>query len=110
MLIRDILISESYADDLVLAVQDLLSRIMARDIKKISTERFQTMLAKEGYVTSIEELIQAVDASGFASSVNDQEIIPANELSGDVGTDAEQTVDVGDLAGDQAMKDIKADI
>lgn len=92
-----------------MAVQDLLSRIMARDIKKISIDRFQSMLAKEGYVTSVEELIQAVDASGFASSVNDQEIVPAGELPSDM-TDMDQTVDVGDLAGGQAMKDVKADL
>lgn len=109
MLIRDILISESYAEDLVLAVQDLLSRIMAKDIKKISTDRFQAMLAKEGFVTSIEELVQAVDASGFASSVDSNEIVPASELPSDM-TDPEQTVDVGDLAGDQALSDIKADL
>lgn len=109
MLIRDILISESYAEDLVMAVQDLLSRIMAKDIKKISTDRFQSMLAKEGYVTSVEELIQAVEVSGFASSVNDQEIVPAGELPSDM-TDMDQTVDVGDLAGGQAMKDVKADL
>lgn len=92
-----------------MAVQDLLSRIMAKDIKKISTDRFQSMLAKEGYVTSVEELIQAVEVSGFASSVNDQEIVPAGELPSDM-TDMDQTVDVGDLAGGQAMKDVKADL
>lgn len=110
MLIREVVLAENYAEELVQAVQDLLSRLMSQDIKKISTERFATMLAKQGYTTSTDELIQAVDASGFASSVNDQEIIPASELSGDIDTDPEATVDVGDLAGNQALDDIKADL
>lgn len=110
MLIKEVVLAENYAEELVQAVQDLLSRLMSQDIKKISTERFSAMLARQGYTTSIDELVQAVDASGFASSVNDQEIIPASELSGDIDTDPEQTVDVGDLAGSQAMQDIKADL
>ena len=110
MLICEVVLPENYADELVQAVQDLLSQIMSRDIKKISTDRFMTLLAKQGYTTSKDELIQAVDASGFASSVNQDEIIPASELPSDLDTDPEQTVDVGDLAGSQAMQDIKADL
>lgn len=110
MLIREVVLRENYAEELVQTVQDLLSQLMSRDIKKISTDRFATMLAKQGYTTSIDELIQAVDASGFASSVNAQEIIPSSELPADIDTDPDATVDVGDLAGSQAMQDIKADL
>lgn len=108
MLIRDI--TESYNDDLLSAVQDLLAIISSKNLKKIKTDQFKNLLAKQGYVASTEEIIQAIDASGFASSVNDQEIIPNSELSGDIDTDAEPSVNVGKMAGNQAMKDIKADL
>ena len=109
MLIRDI-ITESYQDDLLSAVQDLLALISSKDIKKIPTEKFKSILAKQGFVASTDEIIQAVDQSGFASSVNNTEIIPATELSGDVETDSEPSVDVGKMAGNQAMKDVKAEL
>jgi hypothetical protein len=109
MLIRDI-ITESYQDDLLSAVQDLLAIVSSKDIKKISTEKFKNILAKQGFVASTDEIIQAVDMSGFASSVNDIEIIPGDELSGDVDTDSEPSVDVGKMAGNQALSDIKSEL
>lgn len=110
MLIREIILSEGYYGELIVAVQDLLSRYMAKDIKEINTEKFKTLLAKQGFVTTTDELIQAVDKSGFASSVDSQKIVPKGELPNDMNTDAEQTTDVGKLAGNQAMKDVKADL
>jgi len=109
MLIRDI-ITESYQDDLLSAVQDLLAVVSSKDIKKISTEKFKNILAKQGFVASTDEIIQAVDMSGFASSVNDVEIIPGDELSGDVDTDSEPSVNVGKMAGNQALSDIKSEL
>jgi len=109
MLIRDI-ITESYQDDLLSAVQDLLAIVSSKDIKKISTEKFKNILAKQGFVASTDEIIQAVDMSGFASSVNNVEIIPGDELSGDVDTDSEPSVDVGKMAGNQALSDIKSEL
>jgi len=109
MLIRDI-ITESYQDDLLSAVQDLLAVVSSKDIQKISTEKFKNILAKQGFVASTDEIIQAVDMSGFASSVNDVEIIPGDELSGDVDTDSEPSVDVGKMAGNQALSDIKSEL
>lgn len=109
MLIREVILSENYRDDLLTAVSDLLTRIMAKDIKKISTDRFRTMLAKQGFVTTTDEVIQAVDQSGFASSVNREEIIPADELPPEM-TDTEDMPDVSDMANGQAMKDVKAEI
>lgn len=110
MLIREIVLSEGYYGDLVIAVQDLLARYMAKGIKEIKTEKFKSLLAKQGYVTTTEEVIQAVDESGFASSVDSEKIVPKGELPSDMNTDAEQTTDVGKLAGNQAMKDVKADL
>jgi len=110
MLINEVIIKESYAEEIIVAVQDLLSRVMAKDIKEISTDKFRRILAKNGHVISIDELIQAVSRSGFASSVDSETIVPTSELPADIDTDAEPTVDVGDLAGTQAMSDIKADL
>jgi hypothetical protein len=110
MLIREIVLSEGYYGELIIAVQDLLTRYMSKDIKEINTEKFKTLLAKQGFVTTTDELIQAVDKSGFASSVDSQTIVPKGELPNDMNTDAEQTTDVGKLAGNQAMKDVKADL
>ena len=39
-----------------------------------------------------------------------EKIVPKGELPADMNTDAEQTVDVGDMAGSQALQDIKADL
>ncbi len=110
MLIREIVLSEGYYSELIVAVQDLMSRYMSKNIKEINTEKFKSLLAKQGYVTTTDELIQAVDKSGFASSVDAEKIIPKGELPADTNTDAEQTVDVGNMAGNQAMQDIKAEL
>ena len=103
------LLQESYNDELISAVSDLLSIAMAKDIKKISMKKFEEVLAKQGYPASVDEIIQAVDQSGFASSVNKVEIIPNSEL----GIDKDQSdpsVDVSSMAGDQAMSDIKSEL
>lgn len=110
MLIRDIVLRENYFNELIVAVQDILTRAMSQDVKEIKTEKFKALLAKQGFVTSTDELIQAVDQSGFASSVDAGKIVPKGELPANMNTDAEQTVDVAKKAGDQAMKDIKADL
>lgn len=109
MLINEIL-REFYSEGFIEAVQDLLAMAMAKDIKKISTEKFRNALARQGYDVTIDQIIQAVDQSDYASSVNDTEIIPANQLSGDVDTDSEPSVDVGKMAGNQALSDIKSEL
>ena len=110
MLINEVVVKEAYREELLIAVQDLLTYAMTRDITSISTEKFKKALAKQGYVASIDEIITAVDMSGFASSVNATEIIPSNQLSGDLDTEEEPTVDVGAMAGNQALSDIKAEL
>jgi hypothetical protein len=108
MLINEIVLVEEYYSDLILAVQDLMTRYMSKDIKEISTEKFRQRLAKQGYVTTISELIQAVDQSGFAVSVDAEKIVPQGQLPAAMTNDSE--TDVGDMAGNQAMQDIKADL
>lgn len=109
MLIRDIVITESYVNELINVVRNLLSVLIAKDIDSINTEQFKALLAQEGYVTTTNELIQAVDQSGFASSVDSETIVPADELPGDISLSATGTgdeVDVPGMAQDQAMSDI----
>jgi len=109
MLIQDI-ISENYQTDLLTAVQDQLAMIMTQDIKEIPTQEFQQRLAKQGYISSIEEIITAVDQSGYASSVNKEKIVPKNGLPADIETDSEPSVNVSKMAGDQALSDIKSEL
>ena len=110
MLIREI-VTEGYQADLLTAVQDLLTSYMADDAKDIPTEDFQSQLAKHGFVTTTDELIKAINDSGYASSIDKDVIKPKDQLPGDVDTEVEDpSVDVGKMAGDQAMKDIKAEL
>ena len=102
------ILQESYDDDLISRVSDILSIAIASGLKKISMAKFQKTLAKQEFPASIEEIIQAVDKSGFASSVNKVEIIPNTELGLDKDNN-EPTVDVGGMAGNQAMSDIKSE-
>ena len=110
MLIRDIILAESYTGELIDAVKRLLVQVMSDNIESVPTDKFKRMLAKQGFIVSTEELITAVDASGFASSVDRTQIVPKSELPADMDTGAETTLDVGDMAGDQAMADINAEL
>ena len=65
MLINEVVVKEAYREDLLIAVQDLLTYAMKRNIAKISTEKFKSALAKQGYVASTEEIISAVDMSAL---------------------------------------------
>lgn len=109
MLIREV-ITEGYFSELITAIQDLLVRMAAKDIKEIPTEKFKELLAKSGYVTTTDELINAVDRSGHASSVDKDKIVPNNQLPDTIDTDTEPAVDVGDMAGSQAMSDINSEL
>jgi hypothetical protein len=110
MLINEVVVKESYFSDLIVAVQDLLVRLAAEDRGEIPTEEFKNLLAKSGFITTTDEVIQAVDKSGFASSVDRDKIVPMDELPADIDTDAEPSVDVGAMAGNQAMQDINAEL
>jgi hypothetical protein len=109
MRLFELFVKESYYNDLIVAVQDLLVRVMNKGLTEISTDRFKSLLAKQGYVTTTDELIAAVNDTGFATSVDSEKIVPKGELPDDM-MNAEPAVDVGNMAGNQAMKDIKADL
>jgi len=108
MLINEIVITESYADDLVKMVQDILVLLDSKKIKKIKTEKFKQLLAKQGYIVTTPEVRQAVEQSGYANSVNDEEI-NIGSLPDDVNLDSIPP-DVTDMASSQAMKDINSEL
>jgi len=110
MKIADIVLSDSYYNELLTAVQDLLVRVIDKGLKEIGTERFKALLAKQGYITTTNELIGAVNDSGFATSVDKNKIVPKSELPTNMKPDGEGSVDVSKLAGNQAMQNIKADL
>ena len=102
-------------DELVSAVQDIMSMAMADDIGKVPTATVQDMLRKSGYNVSTDELILALDQSGFTSSQDKRMITTKDEIPPDVQQsdydaspeNPDTGVDVEKMAGDQAMKDIK---
>lgn len=110
MLINEVIVREGYFSELITTIQDILVRMAAKDIKEIPTEKFKKLLANQGYITTTDELINAVDKSGHASSVDKDKIVPKNQLPADMNTDPEDAVDVGDVAGNQAMQDINSEL
>ena len=76
MRLYELFVKESYYNDLIVAVQDLLVRVMNKGLTEISTDRFKSLLAKQGYVTTTDELIAAVNDTGFATSVDSEKIVP----------------------------------
>jgi hypothetical protein len=110
MRICEVAVREGYYNELIITVQDLLIMAASRGVRQLSMEKFKSLLAKQGYVSTVEEIIQAVDQSGYASSVDRDKIVPLSELPDTTDTDAEPSVDVANLAGNQALKDIKQDL
>ena len=109
MLIREI-ITEDYADDLVSTVQDMLALLRDDDVTKISTEEFANLMAEKGYNMSTDEVIAAVDQSGYANSVDAETIVPLNTLPDEMGSEEPDPDAVANMAQDQAMKDVKSEL
>ena len=114
MLINEVVLKEKNTDyeaGLLSKIQDVLTVAMSRDIKKVSTKKFLKILDSNGYTDlTMDQLKLAVNKSGFANSIDDNVIVPKDELGADIDTEVEPTVDVGAMAGDQAMSDIKAEL
>lgn len=96
---------------LLAKIQDILTVAMSRDIKKVSTEKFLKILDANGYSDlTMDQIKLAVNKSGFANSIDDNVIVPKDELGADIDTEVEPSVDVGDMAGNQALSDIKSEL
>jgi len=109
MLIRDI-IREGYEADLIQKVQDIL--VMKMDSgESLPTEEFKNILKDEGFIATTDEIIKAVNDSGYASSIDKEQIKLKNQMPADIDTDEQEpSVDVGKMAGNQAIKDIKSEL
>ena len=92
------------------AIKDLIARSIAGDVKDLDSREFLQNLRAQGHKIGMEQMLKAIDASGYASSQDKEKIVPKDELSGDVDTEVDDTVDVGNMAGGQAMKDVKAEL
>ena len=104
------MVAGSSATDMVAVVRDMLVMMMADDVESVPTQEFQDKLADQGYNISTDEIIQAVSASGYASSVDANEIVPASELDPSLVPDEEELPDVGDMASDEAMSNIEDEL
>jgi hypothetical protein len=115
MLISEVTGSENQgtANELDDAIKDILSIYIAdeQDNVDIPTDEFKAQVeAQTGRQLNMATLLKAVEDSEFAVSFDKNSIRAKGDMSKDVNTDAEQTVDVGKMAGNQAMKDIKAEL
>lgn len=110
MLINEVIVEFSQSESLKSQLDDALALAMKKGIEKVSTEKLRIHLLKQNQDVSIEEIVLAAQQSDYVSSANDIEIIPANQLSGDVDTEVEPSVDVSQMAGDQALSDIKSEL
>lgn len=103
------IITESSHEDLKVAIDDLLSLAMSKDIHTISVPKFLNVLGKRGYVISPEELVDAAGGSMMVASIDTSTIQTSDATTDDTG-EQEAPADVGGMADAQAMKDIKADL
>jgi len=110
MKIAEVLLFEQYFDDLKIAIQDRLAQAVGGDIPQIPTETFRKFLADDGFLLSIDELINALNDMDIVQSVDKDVITPKGNIPNDMAEpegEEEPEVDVGDMAGDQAMSAVK---
>jgi len=113
MKIREVILIESYFDDLQLAVKDRLAQAVGGDMNEIPTEAFRKFLAQDGFLLSIDELVKALQDMDVVQDANDEVITPKGKIPNDMAEPEEPQepeVDVGDMAGDQAMSAVKDEL
>lgn len=112
MLIEEI-IRESTEADVIAEIQTQLSRVMSKNMDEISTQQFLELIHDQGYSwVTMDQLIQLVDRSGYASSVNRDTIVPSNQLGDDVpqADPKDQGQSVDDMAAGAAMDGIEDEL
>lgn len=102
-------LKEGYFSDLIVTVQDLLLIAISRGETDIPTEDFKRRLAREGFRITTDQLVQAVDQSNFATSVNRDKIVPKSQLPDKLKAAGpeDSEVKVDQMAQRQAAKDLK---
>ena len=112
MLIEEI-IRESTEADVIAEIQTQLSRVMSKNMDEVSTQQFLELIHDQGYSwVTMDQLIQLVDRSGYASSVNRDTIVPSNQLGDDVpqADPEDQGQSVDDMAAGAAMDGIEDEL
>jgi|SRR6056300_1229995 len=114
MLIKEVILSEdTFADEISDTLKRILIKYTSDDVEEIPTEDVLSLLSKQGYVVSSDYLLTLLNTDemqGFLSSADKETIIPNTELPADIDTSMEVPVDVGAMAGDQAMQDINTEL
>lgn len=102
-------LKEAYFSDLIVAVQDLMLLAIRRGETEIPTEQFRQNLARTGFRLTLKQVIQAVDNSNFASSVDQDKIVPKSMVPSELQAAGPEDsgAKVSDLAASQAKKDLK---
>ena len=110
MLINEVVLSESYFNDLIVSIQDILVNLKRAGKEEVPMEEFRSMLSKGGMIATVEEIIDAVDQTNMASNVSSTSITIKPNMPADMKGDEEPGTDVGAMAQDQATADINAEL
>ena len=92
---------------------DRLTQYVGKEQTDIPTDEFRMALADDGFMLSFEEMKASMEEMGVVANVGPDSITPKGKVSNDLvdpeGEEefAEPEVDVGDMAGDQAMSAVK---
>lgn len=108
MRIREIILTESYIEDLLDTVKDLLSAEIAKENDTISVDNFLKKLANAGYIIDKEELSQAIEQSEYGTVSGEE--IQVSGMPGDISMSTGEEPDVGAMATDQAVADIGSEL
>ena len=74
MKIREVILFESYFDDLQIAIRDRLAQVVGGDMDEIPTEVFRDLMGKDGFLLSNHELKQTLNDMDVVQSVDDEVI------------------------------------
>ena len=108
MKINEVLLFELYFDDLQLAISDRIAQQVGSDVSEIPTEEFRKSLADDGFLMSTDELVKALNDMDVVSSADENSIVPKGKIPMMyTDPDADQGVDVGAMADDQALGAVK---
>tara|TARA_B100002019_G_C21273807_1_gene603947 strand:+ start:683 stop:1039 length:357 start_codon:yes stop_codon:yes gene_type:complete len=116
MRIDEVLLFELYFDDLKVAIKDRLAQAVGGEVNEIPTEAFRQFLADDGFLMSMDELLKVLNDMDVIANADENSITPKGKIPNDMAEpetadpEAEPEVDVGGMAGDQAMADVKSDL
>jgi hypothetical protein len=107
-----ITLTESYYDELMNAVRDVLLISKPEDGKTLDVMKFRRDLAATGYNLSDSDLKDVINSSNFANlsgnKIQYTDEVPVDLTAQGAGSEQDAGEVVSDLAQGQAMKDVKA--